>query len=72
MIIKLKGMAKILQKMNLSEVGQLLGHKDIKTTMIYAKTDDELKAQDIKKISIIRRVTIRHTNKRVLIHSSRK
>jgi integrase/recombinase XerD len=31
-------------------VKEFLGHKDIKTTMIYAKTDDELKAMDIKKV----------------------
>ena len=30
-------------------VKEFLGHTDIKTTMIYAKTDDELKAEDIKK-----------------------
>ncbi len=30
-------------------VKEFLGQKDIKTTMIYAKTDDELKANDIKK-----------------------
>ena len=32
-----------------TNVKEFLGHKDIKTTMIYAKTDDELKAMDIKK-----------------------
>jgi site-specific recombinase XerD len=31
-------------------VKEFLGHSNIKTTMIYAKTDDELKAQDIKKL----------------------
>ena len=31
-------------------VKEFLGHRDIKTTMIYAKTDDELKASDIKKV----------------------
>jgi integrase len=30
-------------------VKEFLGHTNIKTTMIYAKTDDELKAKDIKK-----------------------
>lgn len=30
-------------------VKEFLGHRNIKTTMIYAKTDDELKAKDIKK-----------------------
>ena len=31
-------------------VKEFLGHTNIKTTMIYAKTDDELKAKDIKKM----------------------
>ena len=31
-------------------VKEFLGHRDIKTTMIYAKTDDELMAEDIKKV----------------------
>ena len=31
-------------------VKEFLGHKNIKTTLIYAKTDDELKATDIKKV----------------------
>ena len=31
-------------------VKEFLGHRDIKTTMIYAKTDDELKAIEIKKV----------------------
>jgi integrase len=31
-------------------VKEFLGHRDIKTTMIYAKTDDELKAVDMKKV----------------------
>ena len=31
-------------------VKEFLGHRDIKTTMIYAKTDDELKAMEIKKV----------------------
>ena len=34
----------------ITTVKEFLGHSNIKTTMIYAKTDDELKAQDIKKI----------------------
>ncbi|MBC8184965.1 tyrosine-type recombinase/integrase [candidate division KSB1 bacterium] len=33
----------------ITTVKEFLGHTDIKTTMIYAKTDDELKAEDIKK-----------------------
>lgn len=31
-------------------VKEFLGHTNIRTTMIYAKTDDELKAKDIKKV----------------------
>ena len=31
-------------------VKEFLGHRNIKTTLIYAKTDDELKASDIKKV----------------------
>ena len=31
-------------------VKEFLGHANIRTTMIYAKTDDEIKARDIKKL----------------------
>jgi site-specific recombinase XerD len=31
-------------------VKEFLGHRDISTTMSYAKTDEEVKAKDIKKM----------------------
>ena len=34
----------------ITTVKEFLGHNNIRTTMIYAKTDDELKAREIKKI----------------------
>jgi len=34
----------------ITTVKEFLGHNNIRTTMIYAKTDDELKARAIKKI----------------------
>lgn len=34
----------------ITTVKEFLGHRNIRTTMIYAKTDDELKAMDIKKL----------------------
>jgi len=34
----------------ITTVKEFLGHRDISTTMIYAKTDEEVKAKDIKKM----------------------
>ena len=40
----------IKDDIRVTTVKEFLGHTNIKTTMIYAKTDDELKAKDIKKM----------------------
>ena len=34
----------------ITTVKEFLGHRDISTTMIYAKTDEEVKAKDIKRM----------------------
>lgn len=42
----------IKDEIPVTTVKEFLGHSDIATTMIYAKTDEEIKAKDIKKMKV--------------------